>query len=36
MYYYDHKGQLCFDDGVDDYFVESDGQLTKADWFWYL
>lgn len=37
MYYRDHHGKLCFDDGAKDWFVnEETGELTEADWFWYL
>jgi hypothetical protein len=36
MYYTDHAGQLCYFDGNDDWFVNEDGGLRAADWFWYL
>lgn len=38
MYYKDHNGKLCFDDGYKDWFVdEKTGQLIEeVDFFWYL
>lgn len=37
MFYRDHKGNLCYDDGNKDWFVdEKTWELTPADWFWYL
>lgn len=37
MYYRDHNGQLCFDDGGQDWFMdEHTGEKRLADWFWYM
>lgn len=37
MYYRDHDGQLCYDDGKQDWFVdEATGEMRLADWFWHL
>ena len=37
MFYRDHTEQLCYDDGEQDWFVnEQTGDMTVADWFWYL
>lgn len=37
MYYRDHMGNLCFDDGETDWLIdERTGEKSKADWFWYL
>ncbi len=37
MFYRDFNGQLCYDDGEQDWLVnEETGEKRLADWFWYM